>query len=141
MHGPARACPSCMSSAASSTHARVAAVAVQPRGSQDPDALRWQRQRQRQQPAGSYAALEEDEDEESPPAAGTAAAGTAAAGTAGTDGAAAQSDAGEPYTLVEKLALAGGVLELVWLEGDRMLRVWLPPGERRGAAASQAHGR
>ncbi len=36
----------------------------------------------------------------------------------------------EPYTLQKKVALAGGVLDLVHLEGSRLLRIWMPPGER-----------
>lgn len=35
---------------------------------------------------------------------------------------------GEPYSLVQRLPLAGGTLELVRLQGKRLLRVWLPPG-------------
>lgn len=42
---------------------------------------------------------------------------------------AAADAAGEPYTLVKKRTLAGGVLDLVRLEGDRILRIWMPPGE------------
>lgn len=34
-----------------------------------------------------------------------------------------------PYALVESRALAGGTLNIVRLEGDRMLRVWMPPGK------------
>ncbi len=35
----------------------------------------------------------------------------------------------QPYTLVQQVPVAGGVLDLVCLQGDRMLRVWMPPGE------------
>lgn len=41
----------------------------------------------------------------------------------------------EPYALVEKVPLAGGVLDIVRLEGDRMLRIWMPPGYSLAEAA------
>lgn len=34
----------------------------------------------------------------------------------------------QPFTLIEKRSLAGGVLELVAWEGERLLRIWCPPG-------------
>ena len=34
----------------------------------------------------------------------------------------------ESWTVVRRTNLAGGVLEIVRMSGDRMLRVWLPPG-------------
>ncbi len=55
------------------------------------------------------------------PAADTA-AGSSASGAEGAE------EAGEPFSLVQRLPLAGGSLELVRLEGRRLLRVWLPPG-------------
>ena len=44
----------------------------------------------------------------------------------------------EPYTLVKKVALAGGMLHVVVLEGDRMLRVWTPPGVDTGPSPPRA---
>lgn len=38
---------------------------------------------------------------------------------------------GPPWELVKTVALAGGMLDVVRLEGDRMLRVWMPPGEHQ----------
>lgn len=35
------------------------------------------------------------------------------------------------WQLVSRKQLAGGLLEVVAWEGDRMLRVWLPPGEQQ----------
>lgn len=60
--------------------------------------------------------------------------GTAAAPASPCNGASeAEEEAGEPYSLVRRLPLAGGTLEIVRLEGKRMLRVWLPPGEGEGS--------
>lgn len=41
---------------------------------------------------------------------------------------AAADPAAEPYTLLRRVRLAGGVLHLVSWEGHRLLRVWTPPG-------------
>ncbi|GAB4823020.1 hypothetical protein N2152v2_010066 [Parachlorella kessleri] len=41
----------------------------------------------------------------------------------------------QPYTLLEKVALAGGTLDLVHIEKERLLRVWLPPGYSREEAS------
>lgn len=49
-------------------------------------------------------------------------------GTAAAPASEAEEEAGEPFSLVRRLPLAGGTLELVRLEGKRLLRVWLPPG-------------
>jgi hypothetical protein len=34
------------------------------------------------------------------------------------------------WQLLSRKALAGGVLEVVSWEGERCLRIWLPPGEK-----------
>ena len=63
-------------------------------------------------PAGSEPASAADEQQGS----GTGPAAVAAA------------EPEEPFTLVKKVALAGGMLDLVSLGAGRMLRVWTPPG-------------
>jgi enterochelin esterase-like enzyme len=62
-------------------------------------------------------------------------AAATAAGTATASSAVEEELAGEPYSLVQRLPLAGGTLELIRLEGTRRLRVWLPPGYQREEAA------
>lgn len=76
-----------------------------------------------QQAAGVAAALE--------PVAAASASGAGVDASADTGKAPPQ-----PFSLVRKVALAGGMLHLVCLEGDRMLRIWLPPGARNKAWVS-----
>lgn len=65
---------------------------------------------------------------------------TAAAPASPCNGASeAEEEAGEPYSLVRRLPLAGGTLEIVRLEGKRMLRVWLPPGYQGEEAARRPY--
>jgi hypothetical protein len=53
----------------------------------------------------------------------------APAATAAASAAEEAAEPQEPFSLVKSEALAGGVLDVVRLEGDRMLRIWMPPGE------------
>jgi hypothetical protein len=66
-------------------------------------------------------------EQQPPPAAQPAAA--ASGSDAAADAPAAEAEPPpQPFALVRKVALAGGMLHLVCLEGSRMLRVWMPPG-------------